>query len=110
VLPWLLAAWLAGAWVSPPNGSLRWGAAGGFALLAATVAAYLAAAGDAASGMAFRLIVLAIVTGPLFGVAGAAVHRGPGGRQLAVLALVAAVVGQVVVLMVIGPIPGGAGY
>jgi hypothetical protein len=106
VLPWLLAAWLAGAWLTRPHGSLVWGAAGGLGLLAATAAAYLAAAGDAASTLAIRLIPLAFVAGPLFGVAGAAVHHGPGGRQIAVVALVAAVVGQAVVLTFIGPIPG----
>ena len=79
-------------------------------LLAATTAAYLAAAGEAASALAFRLTVLAVVAGPLFGLAGAAVHHGPGGRQLSVLALLAAVVGQAVVLTLIGPVPGGAGY
>jgi hypothetical protein len=110
VLPWLLAAWLAGAWLARPNGNLAWGAAGGLVLLAATTAAYLAAAGDAASTMAFRLTLLAIVAGPLFGLAGAAVHHGPGGRQLSVLALLAAVVGQAAVLTFIGPVPGGAGY
>ena len=110
VLPWLLAAWLAGAWLARPNGSLAWGAAGGFVLLAATVAAYLAAAGDTGSTMAFRLILLAAIAGPLFGLAGAAVHHGPGGRQAAVIALVVAVVGQFLVLTFIGPIPGGAGY
>ena len=106
MLPWLLAAWLAGAWLTRPHGNVAWGAAGGLVLLAATAAAYLAAAGDAAQTLAFRLVLLAIVAGPLFGVAGAAVHQGPGGRQIAVVALVAAVVGQAVVLTFIGPIPG----
>jgi hypothetical protein len=106
VLPWLVAGWLAGAWLGRRDKSLAWGAAGGLVLMAATTAAYLVAAGDAAVTMAPRLIVLAIVAGPLFGVAGAAVHRGAGGRQAAMLVLVVAVVGQFLVLTFIGPIPG----
>ena len=102
LLPWVLAAWLAGAWLARDDGSLAWGAAAGFVLLGATVAAYQAMAGDATATLFPRLALLAVIGGPLFGAAGAAIHRTSSGRLVGVLVLVAAVVGQAALLATIG--------
>jgi hypothetical protein len=94
ITPWLVAPWLAGAWTSSPNGILAWGAAAGFALLAATVAAYLAVAGSDSAPMLPGLLVLAVTAGPLYGAAGACLHRGGRGRLLAASALGAALIAE----------------
>ncbi|HEX5579564.1 MAG TPA: hypothetical protein VFY43_07865 [Candidatus Limnocylindria bacterium] len=102
LLPWWVWGWLAGAWLARPDGSLGWGAAAGIVLLAATVAGYLVAAGDAPPSLAGRLVLLALISGPLFGASGAAVHRGLGGRLVAILGLVAGALVQGVLLVTIG--------
>jgi hypothetical protein len=83
--PWLAAAWLAGTTAPAP----RNGAARGLSLLLATVGSYLvlaAVSGDALT-LAPRLVPLALVAGPIFGVAGATWRGGgpwavPGGALL----------------------------
>lgn len=75
--PWLAAAWLAGATtVDRRAGALR-----GAVLLGATAAAYLVTAAllaspDEAARMAPGLVIVALVAGPFFGVAGA-IRRAP---------------------------------
>ena len=92
--PWLVAPWLGGAWTSQPDGNLIWGAAAGFALLAATVAAYMALAGPDSAPMLAGLPVLVVIAGPMYGAAGAGLHRGGRGRLLAASALGAALIAE----------------
>ncbi len=72
--PWLAAAWLAGSSAR----TSRNGAAHGLVLLLATVGSYLVVAATSADAgtLALRLIPLAMVAGPIFGVAGAAWRGG----------------------------------
>ena len=103
VLPWLVASWLAGAWVGRGETGPAWGALAGLVTLTATVGAYLALAGADAAALLPRLAAVAFIAGPAFGVAGALVHHGAGARLLSFAALGAALVGQVVLLATIGP-------
>ncbi len=96
--PWLAAPWLAGAWVGRPGGSLAWGAAAGFVLLAATVATYLALVGADATTLLPALPLLAVVAGPGYGAAGAALHHGERGRLIAAVVLGATFVVEGVLL------------
>ncbi len=73
VTPWLAAAWLAGGTAR----TARDGAVLGLTVLLATVVSYLvvaAGSGDALM-LARRLLPLALIAGPIFGIAGAAWRR-----------------------------------
>ena len=107
--PWLAASWLAGAWVGRPGGSLAWGAAAGLVLLAATVATYLALAAADATTLLPALPLLAVVAGPGYGAAGAALHHGERGRLAAAVVLGATFVVEGVLLQgaAQSPVEGG---
>jgi hypothetical protein len=89
-----VAPWLGGAWTTRPDGNLAWGAAAGLALLVATTATYMAMAGSDSAPMLPGLLVLAVTAGPIYGAAGAGLHRGGRGRLLAASALGAALIAE----------------
>jgi Family of unknown function (DUF6518) len=107
--PWLAAPWLAGAWVGQPGRSLVWGAAAGFVALAATVVTYLALAGADLPTLLPGLPLLAVVAGPGYGAAGAAIHHGVRGRLVAAVVLGATFVVEGVLLQgaAESPVEGG---
>jgi hypothetical protein len=98
VSPWLAAPWLAGAWIARRDGTLAWGAAAGFVLLAATVATYLAMAGAGGSALLPGLPLLVVAAGPAYGAAGAALDHGARGRFIAAVVIGATLVVEGVLL------------